>query len=126
MTSLHVLIVEDETLHQAITTRLLVAAGHLATVAGNGQQMLDTLEAEAFDLILLDLDMPVLDGLSALRQAQDRWPGRLPPVVVVSSTPLEDSTPSATAAGAAMVFQKPFSREKLAAITASLSLDARS
>lgn len=123
---LHVLVAEDEVLHQAVARRLLAAAGHECTVVADGQQLLDALALGRFDLLLLDLEMPVLDGLAALRRALARDPDRVPPVAVVTGVPLERAEAPAIAAGAGLVFEKPLTRAKLAGITASFGLVTRS
>jgi CheY-like chemotaxis protein len=63
-----VLLVEDSATQQAVTGRRLHMAGAEVTVAHNGQEALDILTTHDFDLILTDIDMPVLDGLELTRR----------------------------------------------------------
>ena len=62
-----VLLVDDNDLNRQIGTELLEAAGVQVTVAEDGQQALDRLAAQAYDLVLIDMQMPVMDGLEATR-----------------------------------------------------------
>ena len=64
-----ILLVEDNTVNQRVATALLEKEGHLVTIAENGQIALDNLLENSFDLVLMDCQMPVLDGY----QAATRW-----------------------------------------------------
>ena len=61
----HVLIAEDNEVNQKFATRALKKAGHTSTVVNNGQEAVDIVATQDFDLILMDVQMPVLDGLEA-------------------------------------------------------------
>ncbi len=63
--SLRVLLVEDNAVNQRLASRLLEKRGHSVVVAGNGLEALEALEKESFDLVLMDLQMPVMDGFEA-------------------------------------------------------------
>jgi len=79
----HVLIVEDEKpLAHALSLKL-TNAGFEVTNAENGQQALDLLEAKTYDVVLLDLMMPVLDGFQVLEQLKAK--GKMPYVIVLSN-----------------------------------------
>jgi len=65
--SLDVLLVEDDRINQVTASRFLVKWGHRVTVASNGQEALDRLRDKTFDVVLMDMQMPVLDGLSTVR-----------------------------------------------------------
>jgi signal transduction histidine kinase/CheY-like chemotaxis protein len=64
---LDILLVEDDRINQITASRFLNKWGHAVTVAGDGRQALDILRERGFDLILMDMHMPVLDGLGALK-----------------------------------------------------------
>ena len=64
-TSLRVLLVEDNRVNQRLATRLLEKRGHSVSLAGDGREALATLEKESFDLVLMDLQMPEMDGFEA-------------------------------------------------------------
>jgi len=69
---LHILLAEDSATNQLIAVTNLKKAGHTVEVAGNGQLAMEALEREEFDLILMDVAMPVMDGLEATRAIRQR------------------------------------------------------
>ncbi|KIH78018.1 two-component system, NtrC family, response regulator HydG [Geoalkalibacter ferrihydriticus] len=79
----NILIVDDEPNHRLMLRLHLEQAGHRATEAVNGQQALERIAREAFDLILLDLQMDVMDGLTLLGEL--RRQGREIPVIVITA-----------------------------------------
>jgi two-component system sensor histidine kinase/response regulator len=70
--SLHVLLAEDNAVNQRLASRLLEKRGHRVTVANNGQEALNLLDRASFDLVLMDVQMPLVDGLEATRMIRDR------------------------------------------------------
>jgi signal transduction histidine kinase/DNA-binding response OmpR family regulator len=71
-TQLRVLVAEDNAVNQALARRLLEKRGHTVVIAENGRAALDALERDAFDLILMDVQMPVLGGLEAAACIRER------------------------------------------------------
>ncbi len=69
---LSVLLVEDLEINQLVTTRMLEMLGHSVVIAQNGQQAIDILTREAFDIVLMDIKMPIMDGLDAVRIIRKR------------------------------------------------------
>jgi len=66
--SLHILVAEDNKINQQLTAMLLRSAGHQADIVENGEQALAAIQSADFDLVLMDLQMPVLDGIEATRR----------------------------------------------------------
>jgi len=85
---LHVLLAEDSVVHQKLASALLHKQGHSVKVASNGKEAVDALEVEQFDLVLMDIEMPVMNGLDATSAIRDREgkTGEHTPVVAVTST----------------------------------------
>src|SRR5665213_2298020 len=79
-----ILVVDDDLGCRRLTTRILSSFGYTSIMAGNGVEALDVLRHEDVDLILLDLMMPEMDGLSFMRvmRGESRWDGV--PVLVLS------------------------------------------
>ena len=84
------LLVEDNELNQEVATELLRDAGFIVDVADNGQLALDALERSSFDIVLMDMQMPVMDGLAATRaiRAQPRFEHL--PVVAMTANAMEE------------------------------------
>jgi len=75
--TLHILLVEDNLINQKLAARLLEKAGHVVTIAANGKEAVDQVAARPFDLVLMDVQMPEMDGYEAtqairLREQGDR------------------------------------------------------
>jgi two-component system, sensor histidine kinase and response regulator len=68
---LHILLAEDNAVNQKLATRMLERMGHTVTVASNGKKVLECLEHEKFDLILMDVQMPEMDGFEATKAVRD-------------------------------------------------------
>jgi len=86
--SLRVLVAEDSSLNQTLAVRLLERQGHAVTVVGNGKEAVNALHRHQFDLILMDVEMPEMDGLAAtraIRARESQQGGRVPIVAVTSN-----------------------------------------
>src|SRR5205807_1356747 len=76
---LHVLVAEDNAVNQRVIVRLLEKMGHIPIVTFNGQEAVEAYESRPFDLALMDVQMPVMDGLAAtkaIRESEALHPGR--------------------------------------------------
>jgi signal transduction histidine kinase/DNA-binding response OmpR family regulator len=67
-----ILLAEDNPVNQRLTSKILEKAGHAVTVVANGKEAFDILEAESFDLVLMDIQMPVMSGEAAAAAIRDR------------------------------------------------------
>lgn len=75
-TILRVLLAEDNPVNQRLATRLLEKRGHRVAVACNGQEALEALEKETFDLVLMDVQMPEMDGFEATKLLREKEKGQ--------------------------------------------------
>jgi signal transduction histidine kinase/ActR/RegA family two-component response regulator len=107
---LRVLVAEDDRASLLITTRMLERLGHRVRGVDDGQAALAALEAEAFDLMLLDVQMPCLDGLETIRRQRARErslaTGRLP-VIALTAHDMEEDRQRCLAAGMDGFLPKP-------------------
>lgn len=110
-----VLLVEDNLINQKLALLLLRKLGCEVACSENGQLALERLQGAAFDLILMDVNMPVLDGLAATRQIRT-MAGAVArtPVVVVTADVMNEAIEQAFAAGADDFIAKPLQLDKLA------------
>jgi two-component system, sensor histidine kinase RpfC len=107
-TMARVLVADDNAVNRDVIGRILERAGHSVTLAENGEEALDLLEHERYDVVLLDRNMPGLSGIAAL-QALRLMPGghREVPVIVLSADATPESREEAFEAGANVFLPKP-------------------
>lgn len=110
---MHILIVEDETALAEAVAHILRKAGHSADRVADGQSALDYIRADAYDLVLLDIMLPKLDGLSVLRQMRSE--GVQTPVLLLTARTTVPDKVAGLNAGADDYLTKPFDPEELLA-----------
>jgi PAS domain S-box-containing protein len=114
---IHVLLVEDNEMNQTVARDLLERMGLAVSIAGDGTQALERLASDSFDAVLMDLQMPVMDGFEATRRirADARFAGL--PVIAMTAAALERDRAACLAAGMNDHVPKPVNaRELLAAL----------
>jgi CheY-like chemotaxis protein len=113
---LRVLLAEDNAVNQKLVLALLKKMGYRADVAGNGLEALEALERQAYDLVLLDVQMPEMDGLEAARRIVERWgPDRRPRLVALTANALVEDRDACLAAGMDGYLSKPVQVHELQA-----------
>jgi signal transduction histidine kinase/CheY-like chemotaxis protein len=111
-----VLLVEDNMVNRLVGAEMLRSIGVEVIEAEDGAQGVSTLERQRVDLVLMDLQMPVLDGLAATRQVREREARlRLPrvPIVALTANAFDEDVTASMAAGMDGHLAKPYSREQL-------------
>ena len=116
---MHILIVEDETALAEAVAHILRKAVHSADRVADGQSALDYIRAGAYDLVLLDIMLPKLDGLSVLRQMQSE--GVQTPVLLFTARTTVPDKVAGLNAGADDYLTKPFDPEELLAIVGAMT-----
>ena len=107
----NILIVDDEEVVRLSHLRSLAGAHCKAEVAWNGNEALRAMEAHPFDVVLLDLRMPDLDGMSVLKTIKERWPES--EVVIITGYPSIESAKEAIRLGAFNYLAKPVSPDQV-------------
>lgn len=114
--ALQLLLVEDNPVNRVLARTLLEQAGHQVTTADDGQAGLTLWQQRRFDAVLMDIQMPVLDGLSATREMREieRQQGlRRTPVIAMTANAMSGDRERCLAAGMDDYIAKPFRREEL-------------
>ena len=113
--NLRILVAEDNLVNQKLATRLLEKAGHIVVVAANGRHALEALESESFDLVLMDVQMPEMDGLdaaAAIREREQRTREHQP-IVAMTAHAMKGDRERCLAAGMDGYVTKPIRPEDL-------------
>jgi signal transduction histidine kinase/DNA-binding response OmpR family regulator len=114
---LRILLAEDNVVNQKIALRMLERMGYRADVAANGLEVLDALQRQPYDLVLMDVQMPEMDGLTASQAIARRLtPERRPRIVAMTANAMPDDREKCLAAGMDDYITKPVVREELARI----------
>ncbi|MBI4641226.1 MAG: response regulator [Candidatus Tectomicrobia bacterium] len=106
---LHILLAEDNVINQAVATGILESAGHAVAVAKNGREVLAALEREPFDLILMDVQMPEMDGFEATEaiREKERATGTHIPIVAMTARAMRSDQERCLEAGMDGYLSKP-------------------
>jgi PAS domain S-box-containing protein len=114
--ALRILLAEDNAMNQKVALRLLERLGYRADVAANGLEAIEALERRPYDVVLMDVQMPELDGLDATRRICERWPAESRPhIVAMTANALPEDREACFAAGMNDYVAKPIRAEELAA-----------
>lgn len=123
--SLNILLAEDNPVNQKVAVRLLERMGHKVSIAGNGRQALEVFEREKFDVILMDVQMPELDGLEATQTIRklecSRGRPRIP-IIAMTAYAMAGDRDQCLQAGMDGYVSKPVNVEELFEVIENLEL----
>jgi PAS domain S-box-containing protein len=107
----HILVAEDNVMNQRLIARFLEKMGHTVMLALNGQEALDLLQLHSFDLVVMDMRMPVMDGVEATRRIRsvESFTGRHVPIVALTANAFDDDRNQCLEAGMDGFLTKPVS-----------------
>ena len=113
--ALRVLLVEDGIVNREVAVAMLERRGHSVAVAANGKEAVDMLPTEPFDIVLMDIQMPVMDGLEATTaiRARERTTGEHIPIVALTAHAMKGDEEQCRAAGMDAYLAKPVAAAKL-------------
>lgn len=108
-----ILLVEDNRVNQKVAGRMLELEGLRVEIANNGVEALTKLETEHFDLVLMDVQMPVMDGFTAAGEIRERQLGGGVPIIALTANALAGDRERCIAAGMDDYLSKPMTRDAL-------------
>lgn len=109
-----VLIAEDNPVNQRVAETMLAGSGHEVTIANNGYEALEALERQTFDLVLMDVQMPEMDGLEATRRIRSLdKPWSTIPIIAMTAHAMSGDREKCLEAGMNFYLSKPFRKQQL-------------
>jgi PAS domain S-box-containing protein len=116
VSSLRILLAEDNSVNQMVALRFLERLGYGADVAETGLEALDALERKPYDVVLMDVQMPELDGLDASRRIHERWAADdRPRIIAMTANAMPEEREACFEAGMDDYVAKPIQLDELAA-----------
>ena len=115
LSPLRILMAEDNKVNQAVVSRILERAGHTVTIAVNGEEAAEMYLASGFDLVLMDVHMPVLDGFEATARIREmeRSKGTHTPLIALTANAMDGDRERCLRAGMDGYISKPVRRDEL-------------
>jgi PAS domain S-box-containing protein len=116
---LRILVADDNAINRQLALVVLERMGYRPDVAADGHEVLSALERQPYDVVLMDVEMPEIDGLEATSRIHARWPpGDRPRIIAVTANAMAGDRESYLAAGMDDYLSKPIRRDELAAALA--------
>lgn len=109
-----VLVIDDELIIRISCERALTSGGYEAKSASSGKEGIEILDKESFDLVLLDLKMPDMDGFEVMKLVRHKWPDTK--VIIITGYGTEQTAEQTMKHGAHNFLEKPFTPDKLLAV----------
>jgi len=120
---LRILLAEDNAINRELAVRLLGKRGHSVSVAENGKQAVAAVASEAFDVVLMDVQMPEMDGFEATAAIRtiEKSRGKHTPIIAMTAHAMKGDRERCLAAGMDAYISKPIQLDELLEVTESLS-----
>jgi two-component system sensor histidine kinase/response regulator len=125
--NLSVLLAEDNLVNQHLVKRLLEKRGHRVTIAASGREALEHVDRESFDIILMDVQMPDMDGLEAtarIREIEKRR-SAYTPIIALTAHTMKGDRERCLAAGMDQFINKPIDAERFVEVVEAAAVAER-
>jgi PAS domain S-box-containing protein len=120
--NLHILIAEDNPVNQEVAATMLRRRGHRVDIVGNGREAVDAVSRDSYDVVLMDLQMPILDGLGATAAIRAGHRGKTVPIIALTANAASGERERCIAAGMDDYVAKPFRAGDLIAAVENVAL----
>jgi signal transduction histidine kinase/CheY-like chemotaxis protein/HPt (histidine-containing phosphotransfer) domain-containing protein len=121
-TSLRILLADDNEMNQTVGVRLLRRAGYEADVVSNGREVIESMQRQQYDVVFMDMQMPIMDGLDATREIHRLWAsGDRPRIIALTASAQQDDRDRCLAAGMDDYLSKPIRGAELRAVLEKLA-----
>lgn len=111
--NIRMLVVDDDCVSRELASRILQRAGYAIETAADGLQALQMIKEHDYDLVLMDLDMPQMDGFESTMRIREKWSAEELPIIALTASALNDCSDRCYRAGMNDYITKPFQIEKL-------------
>lgn len=122
---LRILVAEDNPSNQKVLLEMLKRMGYRADAVADGREVLKALERRPYDLVLMDIRMPEMDGITASREIRGRWPNNGPKIIAITAYALSGDKEKCLNAGMDGYIAKPVQVEELAETLKRYTLEAQ-
>ncbi|HSD58936.1 MAG TPA: response regulator [Methanotrichaceae archaeon] len=111
---LHILLADDNVSNQKVTLHMLRKLGYRADAVSNGLEAIEALKRQHYDVVLMDIKMPILNGIEATREIRRLWPDDGPKIIALTAYALDSDRDKCLAAGMDGYLRKPIQLSELA------------
>jgi two-component system, sensor histidine kinase SagS len=118
---MRILVAEDNLINQGLTRRILEKAGHTVVIASNGDEALQAMTKSTFDVILMDCQMPVMDGFEATSRIIALYGDKRPPIIALTANAFKEDEERCLAVGMDHYLSKPLAKKQLDAILCKIA-----
>jgi CheY-like chemotaxis protein len=113
---MRILVAEDNPSSQWVLVEMLRRMGYRADVAADGREVLQALKRQPYDLVLMDVEMPEMDGIAAAKEIRRLWPNNKPKMVAITAYAMESDREKCLEAGMDDYIAKPVKKRELAEV----------